>query len=74
MTGSNNHRAKAVISPEGKIYGSIKEASKECHGILGIHLEGIFLNPLKKGIHNIEHFLALTVENYQKEADNLNEL
>jgi hypothetical protein len=29
MTGSNNHRAKAVISPEGKIYGSIKEASKD---------------------------------------------
>lgn len=49
--------------------GVIKEASKECNGILGIHLEGIFLNPLRKGIHNIEHFLALTVDNYKKLED-----
>ena len=47
----------------------IKEASKECKGILGIHLEGIFLNPLRNGIHNIEHFLELTVENYKKIED-----
>ena len=31
--------------------------------ILGIHLEGIFLNPEKKGIHNPEHFLVPTIEN-----------
>ena len=47
----------------------IKEASKECNGILGIHLEGIFLNPIKKGIHNAEHFMALTIENYKKLED-----
>jgi len=47
----------------------IKKASKECKEILGIHLEGIFLNPLKKGIHNIEHFMELTVENYKKVED-----
>ena len=47
----------------------IKEAAKECKGILGVHLEGIFLNPLKKGIHNIEHFMALTVENFKKIED-----
>lgn len=33
--------------------------------ILGIHLEGIFLNPDKKGIHNVEHFMPLTIENYK---------
>lgn len=47
----------------------IKEASKrqtnDMAKILGIHLEGIFLNPEKKGIHNAEHFLKPTVENYQ---------
>lgn len=33
--------------------------------ILGIHLEGIFLNPEKKGIHNSDHFLTPTIENYK---------
>ena len=43
----------------------IKEASNLNKSILGIHLEGIFINPLKKGIHNSEHFLELSVENYK---------
>lgn len=33
--------------------------------IFGVHLEGIFLNPAKKGIHNPKHFLAPTIENYK---------
>lgn len=33
--------------------------------ILGIHLEGIFLNPEKKGIHNPEYFLKPTIDNFK---------
>ncbi len=50
----------------------IKEAAlKQTEGakILGIHLEGIFLNPEKKGIHNPIHFLEPTVENFGKISD-----
>lgn len=43
----------------------IKEASLKCSRILGIHLEGIFINPKRKGIHNPEHFLPLTIDNYK---------
>jgi len=51
----------------------IKDASiqltEDCAEIFGIHLEGIFINPAKKGIHNQEHFLALTSDNYKKIED-----
>lgn len=47
----------------------IKEAaSRQTEGmakILGVHIEGIFINEKKKGIHNPEHFLPPTVENYK---------
>lgn len=43
----------------------ISQDNSEMAEILGIHLEGIFINPKKKGIHNEEWFLKPTVENYK---------
>ena len=37
--------------------------------ICGVHLEGIFLNPAKKGIHNSDWFLTPNKENYSKVDD-----
>ena len=37
--------------------------------ILGVHLEGIFLNPEKKGIHDEKQFLKPTIENFKKIED-----
>lgn len=39
--------------------------SSDMAKICGVHLEGIFLNPEKACIHNPEHFLLPTVENYK---------
>lgn len=47
----------------------IKDAAQKSKRILGIHLEGVFLNPEKKGIHNPKYFLPLTVENYKLVED-----
>lgn len=37
----------------------------EMADILGIHIEGIFINPDKKGIHDQNLFLTPTIENYK---------
>lgn len=51
----------------------IKEAanSQTCDTakICGVHLEGIFLNPEKKGIHNSDYFLKPTLENFKLVED-----
>ena len=41
----------------------------ECAKILGIHLEGVFINPIKKGIHDSSLFLEPTIENFKLLAD-----
>lgn len=54
---------------------SIKTAAKKQTSkmarILGVHLEGIFLNSKKKGIHDDSLFLMPTVENYKKIEDEI---
>ena len=51
----------------------IKEAAShqtsDMAKICGVHLEGIFLNPEKKGIHNSDWFLSPNRENFSKVED-----
>lgn len=51
----------------------IKEAASrqtnDMAKILGVHLEGVFLNPKKKGIHDENLFLEPTIENYKLVED-----
>ncbi len=56
---ANTHRAISVIKE------AASRQDDKMAKILGVHLEGIFLNPEKKGIHNPEHFMLPTVENYR---------
>jgi N-acetylglucosamine-6-phosphate deacetylase len=39
--------------------------TKDMARICGVHLEGIFLNPEKKGIHNSAYFLKPTIDNFK---------
>ncbi len=58
------------IKKQIKIFKSASQKqTSDMSKILGIHLEGIFLNPEKKGIHDERQFLKLTIKNFQKIED-----
>lgn len=57
------------IKRQIKIIKDAASHQKDGAKILGIHLEGIFLNPEKKGIHNPKHFLEPSVENFKLVED-----
>jgi N-acetylglucosamine-6-phosphate deacetylase len=49
----------------GVIKNAASKQTSEMARICGIHLEGIFLNPQKKGIHNQFQFLPPTIDNFK---------
>lgn len=58
-TVENTKRAISVIKQASTMQ------TPEMAKIFGIHLEGIFLNPEKKGIHDDKLFLPLTADNFR---------
>ena len=58
-----------TVSNINRQVGIIKKAAEQDKNIAGIHLEGIFINAEKKGIHNSERLLPLTVDNYRLVED-----
>lgn len=54
-----------------RIKAAKAQQTSEMAEILGIHIEGIFINSEKKGIHDEKLFLKPTIENYQLIEDDL---
>lgn len=66
LVGDNPIALKRRI---GLIKKAMTEQNNDEAKILGVHLEGTFLNPQKSGIQNAGTFLLPTVENFNKIAD-----
>lgn len=65
MTGDLGQIKKQI----GVIKKAAENQPQNTAKISGIHLEGPFINPLKKGIHQAEYVIKPTVENYKKIED-----
>ena len=65
VTDSVENTQKAIKN----IKAAASRQTRDMAKILGIHLEGIFLNPNKKGIHNCEYFLTPEAKNYKLVED-----
>ena len=48
-----------------------KKQTSDMSQLLGVHIEGVFLNPQKKGIHDETQFLEATIENYKLIEDDI---
>ena len=60
------------INRQIEVFKQVKaRITEDMAELLGVHIEGIFLNPTKKGIHDESQFLAVTIENYKKIEDDL---
>ena len=67
VTDTLEHLKKQILT----IKNAAKKQNSNMARILGVHLEGVFLNPLKKGIHNEKHFLMPTPENFANIDDEI---
>ncbi len=58
------------VQEQLKIFSEFAKIQTRGAKMLGVHLEGIFLNPIKAGIHDHSLFLLPTVKNFKYVAGN----